>query len=411
MFTGLDIEISQRSQQLIKKYFSVCNSRTCEFSPIGSTINFTTLIALLHDELVMPENVSKENEKKIEFLLVSLRAELLRDLLSFMGVNDPKVRKLEDNSTWTDKLKFGLLTAAGVLVAGCQGFDSITTMMSLLTLPSIVILLTGLVFSVFSIAFFCGFDLVRVSNGLGVRLGDVSKLLEYYLLQLETIKAIRRKIATYNLAELAEEDLQQLEIILSMLQERFNVLTQSSKQFEIALNSKKMQIAKTLASGVAGLLFFGGGFFAGQSVALFVCGLFMASVTPAFWPVIVFSAVVGLAALSIYWYVERAGLKKLISGWFGLDEDDVAKLCDEKLLAKEEKKLENLKEKVLSTAKLTKKLAHLEKEYEPVSEVTQMQTPKISTNIYSFIKASDSNPQDFSHKVEKKETEHASCSF
>jgi hypothetical protein len=66
---------------------------------------------------------------------------------------------------------------------------------------------------------------------------------------------------------------------------------------------------------------------------------------------------VGCAALSIYWFVERPGLNKLVNNWFGLNEEKIEQLCDKEVLAKQEKKLENLKEKINRTSK---KLSQLE---------------------------------------------------
>lgn len=194
------------------------------------------------------------------------------------------------------------------------------------------------------------------------------------------------------------DELNELHLILVMLQDRVNSLVKAGKKFDLALNSPKMDIAKTIVSGVSGILFFGGGFFAGQSVATFMLALVMTSVTPTFWPVLLFSVIVGLAAFSLYWYVQRVGVNKLVSEWFGLDEDKIEKLCGKSKMDKELKKLNNLDEKVMTTSDLLSKVANLESKLIDVGKqmkgMSTHQVPekklegatglKASSNVYSF---------------------------
>jgi hypothetical protein len=393
---GVEVELSKRSQELIVEYFSISRPGSSSLKHVYSPIDSAQLISWLNDELSIPSSIAIESKQEIEFILASLRGELLRDLLASMdGDNSPNINPAETNS-WDAKIKFALLALAGTLLAGCEGFDSIATMLSVLSLPPLVILLAGLSFSLLSIVVFYGYDLVQVSKNLGVTLRDAPKLLDVYLLQMNEIKGIRKKIDSYKLAELSTEELVQLESIITMLQRRFQALIVASSQFDSALNSNKMQTAKVLVSAMAGLLYFGSGFFAGQSVAMFIAGLFIPVVLPTFWPVVLFSIIVGLADFTLYWYVDRVGLKNLVSGWFGLDEDKIDQLCDKNNLDKEEKKLENLKEKVISTAKLTNQLIKLQHELEgvddlssqpaviPISHDHEPLTLRTSANIYSF---------------------------
>lgn len=103
----------------------------------------------------------------------------------------------------------------------------------------------------------------------------------------------------------------------------------------------------------------------------------------------------GLAALSIYWYVERPGLEKLVTNWFGLNEEKVQRLCDKSALEIEAKRLASLKEKVIGTARVTERLAQLEqrinRDEQPLtSNTTQNKAGdlRVSTNFYSFLKSS-----------------------
>ncbi len=392
---GLEVKIvlSKRSQDLIAKYLSLYPLDSSGLASFHSPADSTQLISWLHDEITLPSHIDARSRQKADFILASLRAELLHDLLASMGEELPDNNTVE-NTSWTAWLKFGLLALAGTLVAACEGFDSITTMLTVLSLPSIIILIAGLSFSILSVVVFYGFDLVQVSQNLGVTLRDAPKLLDVYLAQMKEIKRIRKKINTYKLAELSAEELAQLEKTIIMLQRSFQALVEASSQFEGALNSRKMQVVKVIASGSAGLLFFGSGFFAGQSVAMFIAGLFIPVVLPTFWPVVLFSVIVGIAAFTLYWYVEQVGLKKLVSGWFGLDEDKIEQLCCKSNLDKEEGKLENLKEQVISTAHLTHRLKRLQNKIEGIDEaenehlipVSNGSVPvlKTSDNIYSF---------------------------
>ncbi|QMT58865.1 hypothetical protein [Legionella sp. PC997] len=389
----MSIPINLHSQKLIKNYLSEAQVHSRELSSITTSVDLQTLIFWLNKEPKYSRK-SKEQQQKIEFILVLLRTSLLQDLfLSMKGV-DANLLQEEKPNTPIDKIKFILLTMAGILVAACQGFDSIVTMLNIFNLSSSMILAAGFVFSFLSVIVFCGFDLVKVSKALGVKLSDTYKLLDAYLLQLKIIKSIRKKVNEYSLSDLSQEDLKQLECIISMLQKRFTLLTEASKQFELALTSENMNRVKSLISGVSGILFFGGGFFAGQSVALFMSGLLINPLTSAFWPVILFSALVGFAAFSIYWYVERPGLDKLVSSWFGLNEENIQKLCDKHLIDKEIHKLENLQLKVIGASRLVKKLTQAEQRIELdktllIDECVHERISidiRASGNYYSFLK-------------------------
>jgi hypothetical protein len=137
-----------------------------------------------------------------------------------------------------------------------------------------------------------------------------------------------------------------------MLRNRLFIMKDSCAIFESVLNDKKMQLAKILVSCVGGILFFGTGYYAGQSVALFVASLFLPAVTAAFWPVLLFSVVVGLATFTLFWHISRVSLKKFISSCFGLDEDHIHQLSNRSLWARDEAKLLQLQQKIDDTIKM-----------------------------------------------------------
>lgn len=293
-------------------------------------------------------------QPEIELILASLRAELLHDLLISMlsaGKQKPEAILAEEIPIST-RIKW-MLTLAGVFLAICEIVDTLATVLSILTYPSAILLMTGLACAIgsviLSIVFFYGFNLAKISSNLGVSVVNVPKLLDAYFTQLQEIKKLAKTIQEYSLARLSVEDLDELEYIISLLETRLQGLAEVGKQFDIALHTSEMQTVKTLVSSVVGLLFFGNGFFTGQSLGLFFARFFMPAVAPTFLPLALFSILVGLAAFSLYWYVEQERLEKLVSSWFGLDEDKIDQLCNPQTLDEEDKFLSRLKDQVCST--------------------------------------------------------------
>lgn len=396
MSMRVNVELNKRSQELIEQYINLCPSQVSELGQFGPSVDLEQLITWLCHEVSASIDLTEDSKQEMEFILSSLRAELLHDLCKALSNANPLKEAKEESSSEFATMKLVFLALAGTLLTGCEGFDSITTMLGVLSLPSILILLTGLGFSLLSIVVFYSYDLIQVAKNLGVTIRDAPKLLDVYSHQMNEIKEIRKKIDSYQLATLSVDELVRLKQTIVMLQIRFQSLIEASAQFDKALNSANMQRIKLLITGLAGLLFFGSGFFAGQSVAMFVASLFITTVLPTFWPVILFSTLVGVAAFALYWYLEHEGLNKLVSGWFGLDEDKIEQLCDRNKLDKENDKLELLKNKIISTARLADHFDALQSELIAANKQESMQPcdfspqkhsvsiPKTGENIFSF---------------------------
>jgi hypothetical protein len=349
------VTLSQRSQKLMLSYLKMAQVRLPDFENGHPIVDATAVIAWLNDDMAKPAySSSKKRTEALECMTAELRAFLLADLKSALpGVDAKEESEKEKPKSKAKKIaKYVFLSLAGTLVVASEGFDSITAMMGMLSVPSLVTFLVGFSFSIFSVAVLHGLELYQIAKNLGVRVKDASKMLEACNSQLDEIKSIRRKIASVPLTSMSSSELAEREKILAMLAKRCSEVSQTSKYFVKALNGKGMKVVKYLVTGLAGFLFFGSGFFAGQSVAVFVLNMFYGAVASTFWPVILFSVLVGLASLAIFWIVENEGVSQLISKWFRLDREKIDRVCDKEKLEQEENKLQVLKENVQGIAHL-----------------------------------------------------------
>ncbi|WP_428414232.1 hypothetical protein, partial [Legionella sp.] len=302
--------------------------------------------------------------------------------------------KAKNDVSLHNTVKLGLLTTAGMLVVACDGFDCVVTIMNIFALPSAIILASGFIFSTLSIIAFCGFELAKLSDSLEIKLTDAYKLLDVYLQEYNEIKTIRKKIAKYSLLRLSENELQQLEQIITLLEQRFTQFSAISEQFEQALYGGQLHFAKLALSIVFAALRFGGSFCAAQTVSLSLFGLIMTTVSPASLPILLCSTLVGLAAMSLYWFVEFPGLESVVSSWLGLDETKIAALCNRDTLAKQQEKLGNLKEHIREATETKQQLATLKQNARKEDELVITETVTTSTNRYSFMRNSQSTERD-----------------
>lgn len=385
------ISLSFKSQELIKQYINLNGPSSSSLQSFSSLVNAIDLVKWLNEDEILFSNLSKQNRKKIEFTLASLRAELLKDLLVSLEPKD-KLKKEEPKPSKTARLKFYLLAIAGTVLAACEGFDSISTLLGVMAAPTVVTLLGSFAFAALAVLVFYGFNLVQVSKNLGVKMTDTPKVLDCYLEQLNEIKCLRKRINSYKLAELNAQESDYLISLLAMLEHRLDSLYEASKPWKLSLKSTKMKIAKNVFSSLAGILFFGGGFFAGQSVGVFLLRLLLVGILPTSLPVVLFSVVVGLAAFSLYWYVEKVGLQKLFSSFFGLDEEKIGELSEE-IIEKQINKINAQSERIKSTARLKYELELAEQKEVKTSNTLNTYdhftkpdeyTPRVSGSIYSF---------------------------
>jgi len=266
---------------------------------------------------------------------------------SFLISSSPDEKEREPEHK-VGQIPYLLLVAAGTILAVCEGFDGIASILGSFTaIPTGIILGAGLAFSLLSVSVFFAFDLVEMSKQLGVSVSQSNELIDILLEQVEHIEAIREAIDdTFMEESLDASERKELQPVLSMLIVRYNALDQARQSYVKALRHSALEGVKLATTAMTALFFFGGGFFAGQSIAMTVAGLFVASVSMTFWPVVVASTLVGCAALSLYWFVQRPVLKHLVGHWLGLDKDKIDALAGDESITRQKKALCTLDRKM-----------------------------------------------------------------
>lgn len=277
------------------------------------------------------------------FLISALQSSLLKD---FKNSLNPGVKEEEDKRPSKAAVaKYGLLALAGSVYFFCEGFDSITAFMEIFSsIPTFVFFITGTVFSVLSMILFYGFDLAQISKNLGIKSSETPQLVDVLLEQFKEIKAIRARINQVA-GKTREQLAADLELAVLLYQRHLD-LKEARDKLNLALNNPYLKAGKYITAGVVGLIFFSGGFFAGQTMALAIAGLFVSSIAVTAWPVVVASIAVGIAALSVYWFVERPGIENLVSRWRGLDKKKIEQLSKSDIVEKESDKLFKLQKEL-----------------------------------------------------------------
>lgn len=305
------------------------------------------------------------HNKKQQFLIELLYNAILKDFLNTLPpLSAPAAEKKKGLFS---RFKFLLLALSGTIYFGCEGFDGITAILSITSLPPMAVFGAGVMFFMLSIAVFHTFGLVDIANDLGVEFRHAPKIVNLYHNELQLLKSLRKQmdqgIGKKKLPEIEHEL-----ALAQLLQQRYQTVDRVSLALNKALNSPKLKIAKVITTAVAGVIFFSGGFFAGQTVSIAVAALFLVAATPTFWPVMLASFTVGFMALSIYWYVERPALESRIGRWVGLDKDKLEKLIDREEMEREKTKFDNLVECLTDKHHHLSKITALEKKIETLEQ-------------------------------------------
>lgn len=325
-----------------------------EFFQFQRSQTFT--LAKLNSWLAREKFIGEDELKDdVQILLASLDASLLKDLANALP-NYKKKPKLKEKTSQSSKAKYlslGLFVLAGAIVFGCEGFDGIAAIVSVLPVTMPVLLVIGIFCACISIASFCAFYLSDVENDLELNKKKNRQLVDNYISEIQQINSIRKHLRNQLIRKKSKADFEIDLLILEMLAARYKVLEERREALEKKIDNKKIIITKYLVAGVISILYFSGGFFAGQAVAMSLVGFFVTSTTPVFWPVLLISFIVGLAAFSIYWLVERPNIDKKISLWFGIDEDKIERIGEAETIERHKSKLADLKSLSLNKLAMT----------------------------------------------------------
>lgn len=275
------------------------------------------------------------------YLVEALRVSLLKDLCEKNDQNEAA------SPGWAAKALFAFLALAGTVVAICQGFDGIATLLGLTSaIPAAFIFFAGIAFALLSVGVFYGFDLVEISRNLGVKLSKTRQLLDIFVEQSELIGKLRKVIDDSYIDCINIKQLRSLQDMTAMLLLRFNALDKARRDYKAALDSPYLKMAKLIFSAMSGVLFFSAGFFAAQTLTTALVGLFSTAAASAFLPIFIPSVCIGIAALGIYWFVERPGFENLVGRWLGLEQSAIDALTDEDSVKEQRGDLELLQRKL-----------------------------------------------------------------
>lgn len=396
MGINLTVTISKRSKQCISELALLHHDSTLQAwnQQIDDEIKRSALLDWL--------SLSIANEQKSRYLLESLRVSLLQDLFndlknSLSDDAEEKDDKKHQSTAWYKNPHFLVLAISGTILAVCEGFDSMTSVLSIVSTVSMsTMFIAGVVSAVVSVLVFFGFGLIEISNSLGVKLSKSKHLLDVCLEQVEQIVQLRKLIDHQYSLKTEISDHAQLRAMVKMLQARYQDLDDARKAYKKHLDNSYLKAAKITVAVLTGLLFFGSGFFYGQSLALMVASIFAVGVSMTCWPVLVASLVVGLAASSVYWFVERPSLTNMIGRWVGLDQDKISQFVDDDVVDEHKKELSNLEEKITHLETLESKILVLTKFNQLSKKDSQSEPSSLGYDSPIFMAKNDQS--FFSHK-------------
>lgn len=311
---------------------------------IGSTIlpDFGDNVEFMEPfKLLAALNNLKTSDDLNRFLLESLKASVLHDLRhSLTDEKQEQIHPSSKNSIFS-RMMFWFLTVGGTFLAICEGYDGIVSLLPLVTIPTWIGQLALGVFAALSVVAFYAFDLDQVSENLGVKLPETRGLLDVLLNQSQEINLIRKQIKK---SRGSLEELHYYSSVVDMLAKRQAELNAMQEVFNNRLDNRYLFAAKIVATAVTGLMYFSGGFFISQVPSVAFFALAGITLTATAWPVIAVSTLMGLAALGVYWYVQRPGVDNFITNLFGLDIKKIEALDNRKIdiLGKDESGLDRL---------------------------------------------------------------------
>ena len=286
-----------------------------------------------------PEYHFSAEDKKLKIENEKICAAVLND--TYLTWNAALKKPLEQSKEITNRKNrtlFWILAGAGVLLFGAEGFDGISSIFGLFSISSAISAIVGLVFSCLAVTVFWAFDLEQIAEHLNVNVKSASSLVDYYLKQLyemeQLFHAIDSSLNEENTARTPEDVsdcLASNRHLLYLLAERLKYLALEKITFDVARKESWLRVRKNSVAVLAGAIFFSGGFFTGQAVALSVAGIFMASVSVAFPPVLAAACLLGVLAFILYWFVQKPGIENLIGRKLGLDDEKLEEMGEPRI--------------------------------------------------------------------------------
>lgn len=271
---------------------------------------------------------SPEENSQLKFLQQSLQSSLIRDLAESVDKNWNPAVQPDLSKKSSNRWKYILLAVAGTIFFGCEGFDGITAIFGIFSLPAFIGIAAGSIFSIVSIGVFHGFGLMQIAEHLNIDRKNAPHVVDELVKELDGIEAvtssISRKLAVLDRSVDNIDDIIRLK---ALLLKRLSRVEKEQKKLYAALEDPRLKTGKLAVAIISGIIFFSSGYFAGQAVAQSIAALFIVA-SASFWPIIVAAVVVGLASLAVYWFVERPGIENLTGRLCGLDKDKIDKLGD-----------------------------------------------------------------------------------
>lgn len=308
---------------------------------------------LLPKEILWLIQSSPELTGSARPLFDELRTSLLSDFCEARNLlpSKKKTKGLKGKILW------GITALAGTIFFAAEGFDGMAVMLSITGLPILPLFLVSILFSLASVGIFYFVEFTDVSKSLDVKLFSMPRLLNANLKEMYLLRKLRKDIrrnVNSNLA-LQEENL----ILLQMIEMRFDALDKARLVLLKALHSRKITVAKVVIFSLQSTMFFGAGFFAGQTVAIMVATLILGSISPTFWPIILASLVGGFAGLVVFWAFQRPALETFIDRCMGLNRERIKKYCSFDHALAERHEIRALKENIESVIELGIEREHL----------------------------------------------------
>lgn len=337
---AINIRLGEKSKQLIRALgLTSIGIPAISVAQLPEEIDLRVLSAWL--------TATDQPKARSNYQMECLYRALLEDIRDGLETK-PQPVKQQAPASWLHNLNPIILTSACVLFFGSEGFDGLFAMLGLFSHPALVFFLAGIVYSTVSVFILYLGHMQEMANVLDISVTELPAMLETYLDELALIKAIRKQISSRKSLTNGDDE----QVLIALLMHRFQSLTESRKELALIQNNdSSLSAAKTIVSLITGIIFFNSGYFAGETLAIELGQLIFGSMAAGSWPVILTSLIVGLAAFSVYWIVERPDMEDLISRWFGMDQSKITQLCDETSMEKQNQKLVEVKHTVETLSK------------------------------------------------------------